>query len=907
MKRIFCLILVFVAVLALASCSKKKKSNDYEERISKEIAAEEGGKIESSDGKTSVDIPAGALDEDTTITMTIRNAEGYEGTEDMDVVGLIVEFEPSGKVFKKPVIVTMPSLKTFERKVVSAAVLHGTGEKWSYSEHGAMALLHQEEKDDAGDPIITTVAGDKVMLSAAGDPIMQSSGEMLTAAGDPIMLGLYGGMSSAGDPIMTTAAGDPIMMTSAAGDPIMSAAAGNQLMMATGHFSAYTFVIAGRESAEKPDDDDNDADIDMSDEENIPDETEDEDEIPDEIKDEDKTSDADVDDDPVIPGPEPVYSKLICTGSTRCSADDGSFIDCPEEGKDFYGQDAQYAAKKSCVPAKYTKILPDPEALAGYTQVVDEVTGLRWIVDISGQLSWEEAKNLCEDLDYGGFEDWRLPTMKEIFSIAVGDTWGHAVREFYFPGFYYGGGGVWASQKISADKELTWSFYLENADMYEITNPEEREFYLLCVRGDEYGKVSAENYTVVEQNGDEMIKDSSTDLFWQKGSVQVETWKEALAYCENSNYAGYSDWRLPNRNELLSLVDYSKAVFSEPTPEADPEAESVVVSSFPGMTAETFFSSTAAIGYGGTSGIWAVDMSTGLTESLYGNASVRCVRSDTVGYPDGMNMPYCDETGVAPCKNKASGITWSPVFSKYDNNTGNTSWQNFAGDCRASVFAGNRKWRIPTIDEVRTLATNCGELKAGGKCSISDNSDNCVFEGGCESDLHDFGPFLSSTHSSEDEIPWLLNFKNGTFEQTSGFYYGVFRCVMDEDIPEFDFPYTDPATGIIWSDISPDTMPWDYAEEYCGDLPVKDDGKYWTLPTLEQLFTLVRSCGEDVSCEADPAGGYSLFGDASELWASDYSDENSETYTVDFMYATSGIWIDWHNARVRCVLRLKSN
>ena len=262
MKKILCLISILVLVFAV-SCSKKK-SHDYEERVSKKISAEDGGKIESSDGKTSIEIPAGALDEDTTITMTIRNAEGYEGTEEMDVIGSIVEFEPSGKVFKKPVIITMPSLKTFERKVVSAAVLHGTGEKWSYSEHGAMALLHQEEKDDAGDPIITTVAGDKVMLSAAGDPIMQSSGEMLTAAGDPIMLGLYGGMSSAGDPIMTTAAGDPIMMTSAAGDPIMSAAAGNQLMMATGHFSAYTFVIAGRESAEKPDDDDNDADIDMS-------------------------------------------------------------------------------------------------------------------------------------------------------------------------------------------------------------------------------------------------------------------------------------------------------------------------------------------------------------------------------------------------------------------------------------------------------------------------------------------------------------------------------------------------------------------------------------------------------------------------------------------------------------------
>jgi len=36
-------------------------------------------------------------------------------------------------------------------------------------------------------------------------------------------------------------------------------------------------------------------------------------------------------------------------------------------------------------------------------------------------------------------------------------------------------------------------------------------------------------------------------------------WEEALAYCENLNYAGYEDWRLPNARELQSIVDYSRA------------------------------------------------------------------------------------------------------------------------------------------------------------------------------------------------------------------------------------------------------------------------------------------------------------------------------------------------------------
>ena len=295
MKRIFCLVSVFVLIFAVVSCGKKKKEEipGFEEQVSKEISAEEGGTVESSDGKTSVEIPAGALDEDTTITMTIYDAAGYSDTEGKTVISKVVEFEPSGTIFKKPVIITMAVSEAVEDKIVSAAVFNEKEGKWSYSEHGAYAVL--AGRDAAGDPIMQSAAGDPIMLSAAGDPIMQS------AAGDPIM------MAAAGDPIMLASAGDPIM-SNAAGDPIMNAAAGDPIMMTTGHFTAYTFIVL--ESAapvEEPDEEvpesdeeiadedteeitDEDDDIDISDieiseeDDDIPD-----DEIPDETGDEDET------------------------------------------------------------------------------------------------------------------------------------------------------------------------------------------------------------------------------------------------------------------------------------------------------------------------------------------------------------------------------------------------------------------------------------------------------------------------------------------------------------------------------------------------------------------------------------------------------------------------------------------
>ena len=37
------------------------------------------------------------------------------------------------------------------------------------------------------------------------------------------------------------------------------------------------------------------------------------------------------------------------------------------------------------------------------------------------------------------------------------------------------------------------------------------------------------------------------------------TWEEALKYAENFEFAGYSDWRLPDAKELQSLIDYTRA------------------------------------------------------------------------------------------------------------------------------------------------------------------------------------------------------------------------------------------------------------------------------------------------------------------------------------------------------------
>jgi hypothetical protein len=73
-------------------------------------------------------------------------------------------------------------------------------------------------------------------------------------------------------------------------------------------------------------------------------------------------------------------------------------------------------------------------------------------------------------------------------------------------------------------------------------------------------------------NLDGTVTDTTTGLIWQKcsygqewdnnqkvctGSPVTVTWKQALDAAETLTWAGHEDWRLPNLNELQTLVDYT--------------------------------------------------------------------------------------------------------------------------------------------------------------------------------------------------------------------------------------------------------------------------------------------------------------------------------------------------------------
>ena len=280
-------------------------------------------------------------------------------------------------------------------------------------------------------------------------------------------------------------------------------------------------------------------------------------------------------------------SKVSCTGQKSCYSDDdyvevGSGvtpeafrIECPDKDGELFGQDAWYAEAGFCRSHIYSASGDSESGIV----VKDESTGLEWQQEISGKYTYEEALNYCENLEYGGFGDWRVPSMQELVSLIELRCFNwecQNIDETYFPNtpksFF------WSSQKkITADVEpynawgvYFWSGYTESAYMGNAMS-------VRCVRGEPL--YSVPEFELSVRNGDEIVTDKNTNLIWQKTHTMLN-WKEALSYCENLDYAGYGDWRLPNRNELLSLVDYEKT---------DP------ASSFPDMVSEIFWSSTTDV------------------------------------------------------------------------------------------------------------------------------------------------------------------------------------------------------------------------------------------------------------------------------------------------------------------------
>ncbi|MGD9117831.1 MAG: DUF1566 domain-containing protein [Dehalococcoidia bacterium] len=273
---------------------------------------------------------------------------------------------------------------------------------------------------------------------------------------------------------------------------------------------------------------------------------------------------------------------IVDTGQDECY-DNSRVIACPQPGEAFYGQDAQYDGNQ---PSYITS--------ADGLTVYDNVTGLTWtqgadwngdgVVDVDDKFSYADAQAYVDTLNaqnYGGFDDWRVPSIKELYSLidyrgtdpmVTGDDSSGLVPFIDDDVFEFAYGDTSAGERIIDSQWVTSTLYVSTVmgnqtAMFGVNfadgrikgyPAEGKLFYArFCCGNTDYGQ------NLFVDNGDGTITDEATGLMWaQSDSGEGMTWEEALAWVQErneENYLGYSDWRLPNAKELQSLVDYTRS------------------------------------------------------------------------------------------------------------------------------------------------------------------------------------------------------------------------------------------------------------------------------------------------------------------------------------------------------------
>jgi len=111
--------------------------------------------------------------------------------------------------------------------------------------------------------------------------------------------------------------------------------------------------------------------------------------------------------------------------------------------------------------------------------VTDTSTGLMWQrVTASRTYTWEQALSYCENLTHAGYSDWRLPTIKELASLADLRRYNPAIDTAYFPGTAW---SYWSSTTYDYTTSDAWLVSFYDGDEY-YTN-KSNWYYARAVRG----------------------------------------------------------------------------------------------------------------------------------------------------------------------------------------------------------------------------------------------------------------------------------------------------------------------------------------------------------------------------------------------------------------------------------------
>lgn len=204
-------------------------------------------------------------------------------------------------------------------------------------------------------------------------------------------------------------------------------------------------------------------------------------------------------------------------------------------------------------------------------------------------------------------------------------------------------------------------------------------------------------------NGDGTISDLHTGLMWEQtaGISGGYTITEAESHCENLDVAGHTDWRMPNRKELISVISYWNL---------SPAINKTYFNTY----SLGYFSSERCEDWGGRA-IVDFDYGNIRCDANFDNHQVRCVRG-------GITQPYPWTEGLVDNGNGTvldllTGLVWQqeeyaqtpPQGTRCEDiNIDSLTWESALTYCQELELGGEGDWRLPSLKELESITDERG-------------------------------------------------------------------------------------------------------------------------------------------------------------------------------------------------------
>ena len=164
--------------------------------------------------------------------------------------------------------------------------------------------------------------------------------------------------------------------------------------------------------------------------------------------------------------------------------------------------------------------------------------------------------------------------------------------------------------------------------------------------------------------------------------------EDLISTMNENKYGGFSDWRMPTRNELRTIIDY------------DAYNPAVNTDYFPyTKTYHSYYWSSTTAAEGVPSGAWIMNFYSGKSNSTSWKSSPYSVRAVRDGQGKaGNTLPAFVDNGDGTITGTITGLMWQ----KQDDGC-YRNWLSAISYCEGLSLAGYDDWRLPNIKELASI------------------------------------------------------------------------------------------------------------------------------------------------------------------------------------------------------------